>query len=144
MLLAMAVPASAGTEGAGGGILRTCLGLYDTREQFNPGSGEVETVTAYWIPLVYPDGTEEDFPVQGLGACVTTVKRGGGTLPVASDSLSILAYNNQCRYLETEGIVPGYPYNFYGNPAYRAYNRADCIYFLRAFHTGVLPPGPPA
>lgn len=31
---------------------------------------------------------------------------------------------------------------FYGNPAYTARNRADCVRFLRAFHTGQLPPGP--
>ena len=31
-----------------------------------------------------------------------------------------------------------FPYRFYGNPAYQANNRLDCIRLLRGFHTGEL------
>jgi hypothetical protein len=140
--LGVAVPASASASGGGyGKAVRICLNLYDTRTQEIPGEGPTE-VTGYWVPLEYPDGTVEDLPIPGFLGCVTTVKRGGSKLPVPYDALSILAINSQCRMLEREGIIPGYPYNFYGNPAYRARNRFDCIYFLRAFHLGLLPPGP--
>jgi hypothetical protein len=53
-----------------------------------------------------------------------------------------------CKGLEDEVFSPTngggkpYPYAFYGNPAYVANNRADCVWFLRAFHTGLLPPAP--
>jgi hypothetical protein len=61
------------------------------------------------------------------------------------------AFNAQCKFLEAgvefgpgETFTLEYPYAFYGNPAYLARNRADCKYFLSAFHYGILPPGPPA
>ena len=142
MLLALAVPASA--SGGEQGPVQTCKGLYETREQVNPGTGEALQVTAYWVPLEYPDGTVEDLAIQTLLGCATTVHKGGGTLPVPYDSLTIPAYNGQCRYLEQELGIVSYPYDFYGNPEYHAENRADCIYFLRSFHLGLLPPGPPA
>lgn len=148
MLVGMAVPAAAnggsghGGSGHGGGYgkaLRICKGLYDTRPAppQNPAGGEV---TAYWVPLKYPDGVE-DLAIQSLAGCVTTVRRGGNELPVPYTALSTVAINAQCRYLEKQGAVT-YPYDFYGNPAYHARNRADCIFFLRSFHLGTLPPGP--
>ena len=66
------------------------------------------------------------------GACVSTT---------ATGDLSGSAYAANCKLLE-EVAFGSYPYSFYGNPDYTAQNRADCIYFLRAFHTGQLPPGP--
>jgi hypothetical protein len=49
------------------------------------------------------------------------------------------AFISQCKFLEGMGIE--WPYAFYGNPDYLAKNRADCKYFLSAFHYGELPPG---
>jgi hypothetical protein len=72
------------------------------------------------------------------GACVTTITQ---------QELSTAAYVANCKILE-EGFAAQnpsgrpYPYSFYGNPDYTAENRADCVYLLRGFHTGVLPPGP--
>ena len=43
-------------------------------------------------------------------------------------------------FAEQNGGRP-YPYTFYGNPNYLAENRADCVEFLRGFHTGTLQPG---
>ncbi len=140
MLMALAVPAAA-TETTSGGAVATCRGLYETREQeIPPGSGNVVEQTAYWVPLQYPEGPAEDLPIQTLLGCVTTLRNGGGSLPVPYTALSIPAINGQCRYLEEEeGLT--YPYDFYGNPEYHAENRLDCVYYLRAFHLGVLPPG---
>jgi hypothetical protein len=72
------------------------------------------------------------------GACVSTITRQVLTTP---------AYVANCKLLEpafaaTNPSGRPYPYSFYDNPDYTAQNRADCIYFLRAFHTGTLPPGP--
>ena len=142
LALGVAVPASANARGDGyGKAVKICLGLYDTRTQDIPEEGPTQ-VTGYWVPLKYKDGSVDDLPIPGFLGCVTTVQRGGNKLPVPYDALSVLAVNSQCRMLERQGIIPGYPYNFYGNPAYRARNRADCIFFLRAFHLGLLPPGP--
>jgi hypothetical protein len=74
------------------------------------------------------------------GACASSVARG---------ELSTAAYVANCKTLEPDfaaqnGTGRPYPYSFYGNPAYTANNRSDCVFFLRAFHTGQLPPGPGA
>lgn len=138
MLLALAVPAAAKDSG---GAIQTCLGLYETRTQDIPGEGPVE-IPGYWVPLEYDFGGEvvvEDLAIQSLAGCATTVRRGGGELPVPFTALSTLAINSQCRLIEGMGVE--YPYDFYGNPAYHAENRADCIFFLRSFHLGTLPPG---
>ena len=81
------------------------------------------------------------FPLElgSRGACVSTL---------VHDELSAAAYVANCKALEPLVAMEGesgrpYPYAFYGNPAYTARNRADCVYFLRAFHTGALPPGGP-
>lgn len=149
MLVGLALPASAsGSDGGGGGgkaeAVHICLQLRETRPQTNPGTGETTDLTAYWVPLEYNIDGEvfvEDLPIAGLAGCVTTVQRGGNQVPVPFTALSTLAINAQCRMLEQEmGIT--YPYNFYGNPDYLANNRADCIFFLRSFHLGTLPPGP--
>ena len=142
LALGVAVPASAnGTGGRHSKAVRICQSLFDTRTQNIPEEGPTR-VTGYWVPLRNQDGSVEDLPIPGFRGCVTTVKRGGNRLPVSYRALSHLAVKSQCRMLERQGVIPGYPYNFYGNPAYRALSRNDCIFFLRAFHLGVLPPGP--
>jgi hypothetical protein len=142
LALGVAVPASANAQGGRSHkAVKICLSLYDTRTQDIPEEGPTQ-VTGYWVPLKYKDGSVEDLPIPGFLGCVTTVKRGGNKLPVPYDALSHLAVKSQCRMLERQGAIPGYPYDFYGNPAYRARSRADCIFFLRAFHLGVLRPGP--
>ena len=92
-----------------------------------------------------PDGTRP-FPlvIQSDGGCASSVAQGFPDSYVLSGS----AFNAQCKFLEG-GVMMGdeyfqltYPYSFYGNPAYTAKNRADCHYFLSAFHYGLLPPGP--
>ena len=82
------------------------------------------------------------FPVAGpgeltRGACVSTITR---------QELTTAAYVANCKILEqsfAEENPSGrpYPYSFYGNPEYTAKTRAGCVAFLRAFHTGALPPG---
>jgi hypothetical protein len=72
------------------------------------------------------------------GACVSTVTR---------QELTTAAYVANCKNLEPMFAAENptgrpYPYAFYGNPEYTAKNRAGCVAFLRAFHTGTLPPGP--
>ena len=142
LALGVAVPASASAPGDRyHKAAKICLGLYDTRTQDIPEEGPTQ-VTGYWVPLKYPDGTVEDLPIPSFVGCITTVRNGGSKLPVPYDALSKQAVRSQCRMLERQGAIPGYPYNFYGNPAYRAWGRADCMFYLRAFHLGVLPPGP--
>lgn len=68
-------------------------------------------------------------PVPSHGGCVSSW---------ATGAVSTAAYAAQCKFLESEGIE--YPYAFYGR--YLAENRADCIYYLRGFHTGTIEPGP--
>ncbi len=60
--------------------------------------------------------------------------------------MSWLAFWQNCAALEPvfaaeNGGAP-YPYSFYGNPNYTAFNRLDCVFFIWSFHTGQLPPGP--
>ena len=131
----------------GGGIqaaLETCLALYDTRpREIPPGSGNNVDFAAYWLPMQFEEGVE-DFPIPNLAGCATTLRRAGGDLPVPPSALSRLAINAQCEMLENDPDEPiTYPYEFYGNPSYGAANREDCIFFLRQFHLGHLPPGPP-
>jgi hypothetical protein len=75
-----------------------------------------------------------DLFVPSFGGCVSSW---------ASGRLSTAAYVSQCKALEAEFIAAfgsAYPYAFYGR--YLAENRADCVYFLRGFHTGTIEPGP--
>ena len=84
----------------------------------------------------------EEFPLAEpgdltRGACVSTLNH---------QALSTPAYVANCKILEPFFAAENasgrpYPYSFYGNPDYTANNRAGCVYFLRAFHTGALPPG---
>jgi hypothetical protein len=72
------------------------------------------------------------------GACVSTI---------TNQELTTAAYVANCKVLEgffaaESATGKPYPYSFYGNPEYTAKNRADCVSFLRGFHTGTLPPGP--
>ena len=73
--------------------------------------------------------------------------RGACASSVALGELSTAAYVANCKTLEPDFVAQNgtgrpYPYSFYSNPAYTAKNRSGCVYFLRAFHTGQLPPGP--
>lgn len=72
-----------------------------------------------------------------VGACVSTITR---------QELTTAAYVSNCKGLEPLFAAENasgrpYPYAFYGNPDYTARNRADCVYFLRGFHTGTIAPG---
>lgn len=119
-----------------------CDGYFETRDrEIPPGSGNSVPFTAYWVPMAYP-GFQDDLPILNKAGCITTVLAGGKVEPVPYTALSTTAINAQCKFLEDTGIE--YPYEFYGNPDYYAKNRSDCVYFLRAFHLGELPPGPPA
>lgn len=98
----------------------------------------------------FPPTDDRPFPftIQSTGGCVSSVAQG---FPDDSSALSRAAFNAQCKWLEGGVQIPGepyfeltYPYSFYGNPEYTAYNRADCMYFLHSFHNGLLPPGPGA
>jgi hypothetical protein len=75
------------------------------------------------------------------GGCVSTVASVGIEALMAGAFPSTAAAVENCKFLE-ENVFGGYPYSFYGNPDYTAKNRAECVYFIRAFHTGLLPPGP--
>ena len=137
--------ASEGMDGSGiEKALQICLDLYDTRpREIPPGSGNNVDFAAYWLPMQFEEGVE-DFPIPNLAGCATTLRRAGGHMPVAPSALSRLAINAQCEMLENDpDLAITYPYEFYGNPLYRAANREDCIFFLRQFHVGNLPPGPP-
>ena len=75
--------------------------------------------------------------------------RGACASSVAQGEPSTAAYVANCKAQEPDfaasnGTGRPYPYSFYGNPAYTANNRAECVYFIRAFRTGQLPPGPGA
>lgn len=141
--LGLAVPAQAGPGRSGEtSAKQKCDGYYETRSrEIPPGSGNSVPFTAYWVPMSYPGGDVEDLPVLNRAGCITTVLAGGNVEPVPYTALSTTAINAQCKYLEGTAIA-GYPYRFYGNPNYEAKNRSGCIYFLRQFHLGNLPPGP--
>lgn len=93
--------------------------------------------TGNTVLVVTPFGAEET-ELASFAACVSSLALG---------RLSWLAYWQNCAELEgffaleNETGEP-YPYSFYGNPNYTAFNRFDCVYFVWAFHTGQLPPGP--
>ena len=91
------------------------------------------------IDNTFPPDPDRPFPfvLPSDGACASSVAQG---FP-ESGVLTGAAFNAQCKWLESQGFVE-YPYAFYGNPDYLAKNRADCKYFLSAFHFGDLPPGP--
>jgi hypothetical protein len=76
------------------------------------------------------------------GGCTSTVASVGIDALLGGAFPSTAAAVENCKFLEANFFGDGYPYAFYGNPDYTAKNRADCVYFLRAFHTGALPPGP--
>lgn len=97
------------------------------------------------LPVVNPEASE--FLGTG-GGCVSSVASVGIDALMTGAFPSTAAAIENCKFLEDAVFSPSngggspYPYSFYGNPAYTAKNRADCVYFLRAFHTGQLPPGP--
>lgn len=141
--LGLAVPAQAGPGKSGEPSAKErCDEYFETRDrEVPPGSGDFVPFEAYWVPMEYPFGTE-DLPILNRAGCITTVLGGGNVDPVPYTALSTTAINAQCKFLESTGLVSGYPYQFYGNPDYEAKNRSDCIFFLREFHLGNLPPGP--
>jgi hypothetical protein len=74
------------------------------------------------------------------GACASSVTKG---------EPSNAAYVANCKAMEPMFAADSpsgrpYPYSFYGNPAYTARNRRDCVVLLQGFHSGELPPGPGA
>jgi hypothetical protein len=145
LLFGLGLAVSAQAEPGKGGetsAKEKCDGYYETRQrEIPPGSGNIVPFTAYWVPMAYPDGVD-DLPVLNRAGCITTVLAGGNVEPVPYAALSTTAINAQCKFLESTALAGGYPYRFYGNPNYEAKNRSDCIYFLRQFHLGNLPPGP--
>lgn len=97
------------------------------------------------LPVVSPEASE--FLGTG-GGCVSSIASVGLEALMVGAFPSTAAAIANCKFLEENAFSPAngggkpYPYAFYGNPNYVAQNRADCVWFLRAFHTGVLPPGP--
>jgi hypothetical protein len=96
------------------------------------------------LPVVNPEASE--FLGTG-GGCVSSVASVGIEALMQGAFPSTAAAIANCKFLEEDAFAPAnggdpYPYAFYGNPNYVAKNRADCVWFLRAFHTGQLPPGP--
>lgn len=91
------------------------------------------------IDNTFPPDPNRPFPleIQSDGGCASSVAQGFPGTYVLTGS----AFASQCKFLE-EVVPVVYPYAFYGNPDYLAKNRADCMYFLSAFHYGELPPGP--
>lgn len=96
------------------------------------------------LPVVDPEASA--FLGTG-GGCVSSVASVGIEALMSGAFPSTAAAIENCKFLETAFFAPTnggdpYPYAFYGNPNYVAKNRAECVWFLRAFHTGLLPPGP--
>lgn len=142
-LLGLAVPATAHPSPANPWVsaAQTCKDLEDTR----PAEPTGEPLTAYYVPVAYPQPVGvQPLAIVSYRGCVTTVAAAGGTVPVPPEAVSWIAFYDQCRALEREGVE--YPYEFYGpGSGYVADNRLECVSYLRAFHLGELqPPGPPA
>ena len=75
-----------------------------------------------------------------IGAFPLEIPSHGGCVSSwATGAISTAAYAARCKELERT-MFGGYPYSFYDR--YPANNRADCIGYLRGFHTGTLQPGP--
>jgi len=114
------------------GVLATACALAGalavTATAQNPAQTCVETGNVFVVEF---GGEVIELEIGSHGGCVSSY---------ATGDLSGSAFVANCKGIEAE--VGGYPYRFYGNPPYEATNRADCVYFLRAFHTGALPPGP--
>jgi hypothetical protein len=96
------------------------------------------------LPVVDPGASE--FLGTG-GGCVSSVASVGAEALMDGAFPSTAAAIANWKFLEVNAFAPTnggdpYPYAFYGNPNYVAKNRADCVTFLRAFHTGQLEPGP--
>ncbi len=92
------------------------------------------------VLVEFAPGESGPFELPSFRSCVTSLAQG---------RLSYVAFSESCRQQEGDFAASNpsgqpYPYSFYGNPNYTAFNRRDCIYFLWAFHTGALPPGPGA
>lgn len=90
----------------------------------------------------FPPDETKPFPltIQSDGGCASSVAQGFPGSYVLTGS----AFISQCKFLEDLGIQ--WPYEFYGDVEdfdppfpYVAKNRADCKYFLSAFHYQQLP-----
>lgn len=102
-----------------------------------PGDPNPSKLCREILPVLDPEASE--FLGTG-GGCVSSVASIGVDALMNNAFPSTSAAIENCKGIEAE--VGGYPYAFYGNPDYLAKNRADCVYFLRGFHSGQLPPGP--
>lgn len=113
------------------------------------GKDEAPAQICKSIDNTFPPDPNRPFPftIPSDGGCASSVAQGFPDSYVLTGA----AFNAQCKFLEGGATFPDgsyfeltYPYYFYGNPDYLAKNRADCHYFLSAFHYGLLPPGPGA
>ena len=111
------------------------------------GKDEAPAQICKELDNTFPPDPNRPFPfeIPSDGGCASSVAQGFPD----SNVLTGAAFNAQCKFLEGGVTFPDgeyfeltYPYSFYGNPDYTAKNRADCHYFLSAFHYGLLPPGP--
>ena len=111
------------------------------------GKEEAPAQVCKALDNTFPPDPNRPFPftIPSDGGCASSVAQGFPD----SNVLTGAAFNAQCKFLEGGATFPDgtyfeleYPYAFYGNPDYLAKNRADCKYFLSAFHFGLLPPGP--
>lgn len=110
------------------------------------GKDEAPAQICKTLNNTFPDDERPlPFEIPSDGGCASSVAQG---FP-ESYVLTGAAFNAQCKALEAGVTFPDgtyfeltYPYYFYGNPDYLAKNRADCHYFLSAFHYGLLTPGP--
>ena len=94
----------------------------------NPAQTCVETQNTFFVEI--PGVGSIPLEIPSTGGCVSSY---------ATGDLSNAAFIANCKDLEAQ--VGGYPYSFYGNPDYTADNRAECVSFLKGFHSGELPPG---
>ena len=107
------------------------------------------TLAALVAALAPAGATAADNPGRTCAATgnMELASRGACASSVATGELSTAAFVANCKQLEEMFAAESetgrpYPYSFYGNPAYTARNRRDCVVLLRGFHSGQLPPGP--
>ena len=97
------------------------------------------------LPVVDPEASE--FLGTG-GGCVSSVASVGiealmnGAFPSTAAAIANCKGLEATAFMATSTTGKPYPYAFYGNTEWTANNRADCVWFLRAFHTGILEPPP--
>ena len=108
-----------------------------------PGDPNPSKLCREILPMVDPEASE--FLGTG-GGCVSSVASVGvealmnGAFPSNAAAVANCKSLEATAFMATSTTGKPYPYAFYGNPDWTAHNRADCVDFLRAFHTGVLSP----